>query len=274
MKKLIKGLLPALCSMALLFSCSEKPSPKELNALEDPSLGITTYEIDQLKGKTTIDQHSLQYAVVDNKGNYYIELLIDGHHLEAWINYNPEILIHDGHNAVLSQEQKELLLSFSNQLGEALVNSNGNSSTDFEMGWMEYAFLRTVEFWSQAPTGFVHDYRTQLATVAKSTGNDGVTCIKRGSSYTLSYTDRNNRVIRKSRTAGYNGGGSYSCMGRCGAACGSWWAASAWTLDCFEHDQCSLDYGASGGGNDPNCGDEWWEASDDWIYGVSRGCSG
>ena len=211
MKKLIKGLLPALCSMALLFSCSEKPLPQALNALEDPSLGITTYEVDQLQGKTTLDQHSIQYKVVDDKGNYYIQLLIDEHKLEAWINYNPEVLIHDGHQAVLSQEQKELLLSFSNQLGEALVTSNGNSSTDFEIGWMEYAFLRTVEFWSQAPNGFVHDYRTNTATVSKSTGNDGVTCIKRGTSYSLYYTDRNNTTISKRRTAGYNGGGSYDC---------------------------------------------------------------
>ena len=273
MKQFLKHLFIGLCSVLWITSCTERALQK--TALEDPTLGLQINTAEQLKGQTVIDQHTLDYQVVQQESAYYIEVLIDDHRLEAWISYSPEVVTHDGHNAVLTQEQKALLLSFFDQLGTAIVNSNGNTPTHIELVLMEYAFLRTLEFWSQAPDGFVHDRRTNHADIAlKGTGNDGVTCIKKGRSYRLSYTDRNNRTIRKTRKANYNGGGSYDCMGRCGASCGRWWVPSAWTLDCFEHDQCSLDYSASGGGGAPTCGDEWWNASDDWVFGVSRGCFG
>jgi len=140
---------------------------------------------------------------------------------------------------------------------------------------MEFTFLRTVEFWSQAPKGFVHGNRSATADVlTKSIDNDGITCIQKNSNYTLYYTDKDNNIITKRRKAGYDGGGTFDCMGRCGADCGSWWAASAWTRDCFEHDQCSLDYNASGGAADDHCGDEFWNAADDYVFGVIRGCRG
>ena len=68
---------------------------------------------------------------------------------------------------------------------------------------------------------------------------------------------------------GRQSSGDYSCMGRCGPACGG----GDWTLDCLEHDACSRYYSASGGGNDSNCGDEWWEASDDYTAFWKR-CNG
>jgi len=275
MRQFFKSSVVILWSVLWITACTEQLPQEAQTGLNDPSLGLETYTIDQLKGQTVIDEHTLDYNVVNEAGRYYMEVLLDNHRLEAWISYAPEVVTHDGHSAVLTLEQKALLLSFSDQLGEAIVTSNGNTPTNFEMGLMEYAFVRTLEFWSQAPNGFVHDRRTNRADIImKGTGNDGVSCIRKGREYRLSYTNRNNRTITKTRKANYNGGGSYNCMGRCGAACGRWWIASSWTLDCFEHDQCSLDNNASGGGSDPNCGDEWWNASDDWVFGVSRGCFG
>lgn len=275
MKKLLEKSFLFLTFLLFLTSCSDKENYNCLEISQYPSLGLENHKTDQLSGNTTFDNHQLTYEVKDNKGDYYIKLVLDEHTLEAWVNFSSESLIHDGYGAVLTEEQKNILLDFTNQFGEAIVTNNENTPTNFEIGRMEFTFLRTLEFWSQAPKGFVHNNKTAIAHVAtKSINNDGITCIRRNNNYTLQYTDRNNNVITKRRKAGYNGGGSYDCMGRCGASCGSWWVASAWTRDCFEHDQCSLDYNASGGGSDPNCGDEYWHAADDYVFGVIRGCRG
>lgn len=265
-----------LCCLFFVTSCAEEKLQENPAVLLDASLGIEQHQLDLLQGKTVLDNHLIRYWVTADKGNYYLKFSIDNQSLEAWINFEEETLTHDGHKAVLTTAQKEVLLKFANRFGEALVNSNGNTRSDFEIGQMEYSFLRTVEYWSQAPQGYVHTHQviTVNTTAAKSTRNDGVTCIKKNNRYTLKYTDRNNTVITRNRKAGYDGGGSYDCMGRCGASCGSFWIPSAWTLDCFEHDQCSLELNASGGASDPSCGDEFTEAADDYIWGVLRGCRG
>lgn len=268
-------ILTLLFALCLMNACTNNhlQAPPDLKA--HPNLGIQTYELQHLNGAVTFEGHQLVYDIVDQNGDYYLQFAIDDATFEAWINFSSETIIHDGHQNVLSSAQKEVLASFSNQFGTALLNNQDNTPDDFEIGRMEYSFLRTLEFWSQAPVGFVHQHQTARANiVAKGLGNDGITCIQRNSTYTLRYTNRNNQVISKRRRAGYNGGGTYGCMGRCGANCGRSWIPSAWTLDCFEHDQCSLDNNASGGGSDPNCGNEYWEASDDYIFGVIRGCRG
>ncbi len=67
-----------------------------------------------------------------------------------------------------------------------------------------------------------------------------------------------------------------SCEGRCGAGCpcNSWYCANRYyTQDCMEHDWC-LNYNPGDGSTDPfapNCGDEWSDASDDFLFGSSSG---
>jgi len=64
-------------------------------------------------------------------------------------------------------------------------------------------------------------------------------------------------------------GPNYGCMGRCGAGCGY----ASYTYDCLDHDRCC---GVHGGCSDPwngNCGDEYWEASDDWWNAWWENCA-
>lgn len=102
--------------------------------------------------------------------------------------------------------------------------------------------------------------------------NEGITCITKGSTVNAQYDDRRGDHS-KWIVVGSKAGPSYGCMGRCGGDCG-WGAPSAWTKDCMDHDQCSWENNSSGGGSDPNCGDEYNEAVDDWTFGVVRGCRG
>ncbi|MCH2191835.1 MAG: hypothetical protein MK188_13000 [Gammaproteobacteria bacterium] len=104
--------------------------------------------------------------------------------------------------------------------------------------------------------------------------NEGVRCIKKGSTVQAVYDKGSNgRTVRRNIRVGssYKGG---QCMGRCGAACGGW-LPSAWTKDCLDHDICIVDQnGQNGGAGDTNCGDEFRQAADDYITGVIRGCRG
>lgn len=243
------------------------------------TLGVETNEVDHIAGKTVVDNHKIAYDVQDEKGEYFITLNIDDYTLEAWVDFTTETLVHKGYDAVLTKKQKAALLSFVDQFGEALVTTNGNTPSNFEIGRMEFSFVKTLEFWSNAPQGYIYGNKTFVSNVdAKVLGNDGIRCVRRGTSYALEYDEGDNgRVYRTTKRAGYDASGivsGYGCMGRCGINCGNWWIPSAWTLDCFEHDECGLRLKASGGTADPNCGDEFDEAADDYLFGVVRGCSG
>lgn len=103
-----------------------------------------------------------------------------------------------------------------------------------------------------------------LKGTAPGTGNDGKTCVARGSTRTATF-DGSQGVRSESWVVGANGGvqwnGDFAGMGRCGVGTGSY----DWTLDCLEHDACSRYYYSSTGLADHNCGDEWSEASDDYT---------
>ncbi|WP_236606378.1 hypothetical protein [Sandaracinus amylolyticus] len=58
------------------------------------------------------------------------------------------------------------------------------------------------------------------------------------------------------------GTGTDGCSGRCGITCNSSWNLFTW--DCLEHDDCSIDHGGGTNPWDASCGDEYWEAADDW----------
>lgn len=101
-------------------------------------------------------------------------------------------------------------------------------------------------------------------SISYSTADDGKRCITRGSTVTAWYTG-DHGTTTENWVVGANGGtqwnGDFTCMGRCGVGCGSY----DWTLDCLEHDACSRHYFSSSGALDHNCGDEYSEASDDYV---------
>ncbi|MEM6831923.1 MAG: hypothetical protein AAF551_15540, partial [Bacteroidota bacterium] len=102
---------------------------------------------------------------------------------------------------------------------------------------------------------------------------EGITCIRRNTFVNAEYDDA--RGVHSDRVrVGSKARQGYDCMGRCGANCGRWWIPSAWTKDCMDHDQCSNVNNSSGGVADGNCGDEFTQAADDYVFGVIRGCRG
>lgn len=60
-----------------------------------------------------------------------------------------------------------------------------------------------------------------------------------------------------------NTGSNYDCQGRCGAGCSN--GEANWARDCLKHDACSWYFSASGGLTSKTCGDEFEDATNDFL---------
>jgi hypothetical protein len=68
-------------------------------------------------------------------------------------------------------------------------------------------------------------------------------------------------------------GSSVDCLGRCGPGCGlppPVGGHGPYTYDCGDHDKCGRDHGGSLNPWDAECGDEYWEADDDFLWGSAN----
>lgn len=67
--------------------------------------------------------------------------------------------------------------------------------------------------------------------------------------------------------------GSADCLGRCGASCGSG-GKGRYYLDCAEHDRCCRVHDGCSNPFHSGCGDEFWEAADDFFFGSTNCAAG
>ncbi|MEL7147033.1 MAG: hypothetical protein AAFO69_11740 [Bacteroidota bacterium] len=256
----------ALCTIA----CTSQENPE---SMIEEELGIIKFDEDAIEGSSKSGNSTLSYSAVKTSNDAYLySVTIDGHKLSAELFFTHEaIKLHAG-NFTLNESQKSALLDFSRKLFTYVDNGEGTIALS------EYGLIRLMEYWSNAPTNHLYtDYSIgstdEKAQIAGRLGNEGITCIRKGTYVNAEYDD--SRGTRSDRVkVGSKARNGYGCMGRCGADCGRWWIPSAWTKDCMDHDQCSNVNNSSGGSSDRNCGDEFNEAADDWAFGVIRGCRG
>lgn len=91
-----------------------------------------------------------------------------------------------------------------------------------------------------------------------------------GKKIRIRFTDGNNNIVEKVIFTGSDLGGSYGCMGACGAGCMGSKSPNElrYYLDCLIHDICSLTFRSETGPFDPHCGDEYLYAVDDWLLSL------
>jgi hypothetical protein len=65
----------------------------------------------------------------------------------------------------------------------------------------------------------------------------------------------------------YVGPASSDCMGKCGGGC---FIITGYTYDCADHDRCGREHGGSTNPWDSECGDEYWEADDDFLWSTNQ----
>jgi hypothetical protein len=66
-----------------------------------------------------------------------------------------------------------------------------------------------------------------------------------------------------------SGPGSPGCLGECGPDCNG---IDTYTYDCGDHDRCGRVHGGSLNPWDSECGDEYWEADDDFLWAPVNRC--
>ncbi|WP_159397372.1 hypothetical protein [Sorangium cellulosum] len=68
----------------------------------------------------------------------------------------------------------------------------------------------------------------------------------------------------------FAGPNSDDCYGKCGSGCG--FGTAGYTYDCLDHDRCGRAHGGSANPWDDECGDEYWEADDDFLNSIIGRC--
>ncbi len=265
MKKHFKLLAFTILSTLFMVSCNN-----ENNTPEAEAIGLEQQEEQIFSGEKTINEHLVNYKVVaTNEFVFTATVLIDHLSLEAAINYQNQSIDFDGKDAVLTLDQKETLLDLGKEISKYLFK--GETTDQFSMA--EFTLLRLLEYWAKSPTGFPHK-KTRIASdinenESLQNRNEGITCIRKNTFVTAEYDDDRGNIRESILVNGER------CIGRCGSGCGSFFTvASAWTKDCLDHDRCGRVNGSSTDPFDSECGDEYREAADDYLFGVIRGCRG
>jgi len=268
MKTLNLKLLLLSLIVNINFSCNK---PNEEN-ISSETIGLETQDSNSFSGEKEINNNKLNYNVTLIKEEYYLtQLNINNQQLIAKVYFNNQHIDFLSENIQLTTEEKSTLLILGQEISKYLFQE-GNTK---KFTLPEYTLLRLLEYWARSPKGFVENTRSTTPKKSftksnKKLNNEGITCIRKNTYVVAEYDTSSGKTINKNVEVNGN-----LCLGRCGSGCGSWFSlASAWTKDCLDHDQCGRDLGGSTDPNDSNCGDEYTEAADDFLFGVIRGCSG
>jgi hypothetical protein len=105
--------------------------------------------------------------------------------------------------------------------------------------------------------------RVQALAACQQSNEDGILYF--GSCSTINrwlmHDAANHCMVGESISAGP---ASTSCMGECGPGCQG---LNIYTYDCGDHDRCGRVHGGSTNPWDSECGDEYFEADDDFLWG-------
>ncbi len=264
-RRLFNTITLCLLLITTVLPCSQKP----LSKLQK-QLGIQIHNHKMIRGQTSIKNHLMNYEILDKGDAQFLKFEIDEYMLEALVSYDDLRIELDGHNAKLTESQKNALMYWSEHFAYTLATRSDDEKI-FSFTLLENTILMLSEYWSQAPQNYI--YPTKNADT-ESLRRDGLTCVKKGKRYAIEYDDRHGNILPPyDRKAG-----GPKCKGRCGRSCAdNWWQrlTEAWGLDCLEHDTCIDNIDGGDLGADPDCGDEFWHTVDDFLFGRVIGrCNG
>jgi hypothetical protein len=233
---------------------------------------------ERIAGRFTADGTVVEFAaassapLVGDVGITVGSLTYDLHY-----DYAARTVVADGHGGALDRPTHELLRDVVAGVAEYLGPS---SAQPLEPGQqlplqeqMLYAGLVLLQESGGMPLSRLV-FELETGEVDKSLGNDGVTCIERGSTYGVSFDESSGTTVDDPRTADVE-----ECNGKCGPGCAPLTPWAMWTLDCLEHDACCSRTDESLVCWTPlgQCGDEYVDAEADFLRGfdpLSSHCGG
>jgi hypothetical protein len=257
-----------------LIACADELPPEPIDV---PSgLALSRHDETHLSGTFGDGASAIRFeAIATAADRASLELVVNGKPLRYEALAATDA--HDGwYRVELDASFDAADLAIAGAALEALVAELGHETT--AMSLHEASVPKLVYFVAQQSPGawvdslFHREY--SVSTPLFSVNDDGRVCIKKTTTVTAYYDNKAGAVTSRGIVVGVDegtsacGAGNYGCMGRCGAGCSGF--GGGWTLDCLEHDACSHDLCASGGGSDQNCGDEYNHASSD----IFSSCSG
>jgi hypothetical protein len=202
-----------------------------------------------------------------------LQLDVNGAVLELDLDLGAQLYSEDGNLNALQAEDRAALLAMRDAVmaahPELIETLHGK------------VLVRHADRMAEAPIGLTLDRRVvdmaaatasrfQDRADADGCGGDGATCLWGTNGWDYAVYDPGNDGTCVWTWAQY-GENQANCSGRCGAGCNHWFDDD-YTWDCFDHDRCVDHYGGSTMSGNPNCGDEFWDAADDYALTYGAWC--
>lgn len=240
-----------------------------------------------ISGSFTHGPSSIKFeSRIDAPGHVVMKLDVNGQVFDAWIDHAAQKAHWDGHNGALYDAELSALKAFLAALGEFY---KGEHPTTLH----EDTLVRRVSFWSEAPPGLTMPARdltfvekTGIKPIPTNVPTTEDQAIAIGPESSQQGTDEDNiwyitccgNATAVHDSAGhckswetvYAGKCSTDCHGKCGGGCG--FGTAGYTYDCHDHDRCGRVHGGSTDPWDSECGDEYWEADDDFWNSIIGKC--
>ena len=202
-----------------------------------------------------------------------LHLDVNGAILDVTLDLGAQTYRDDGHLNALDADDLAALLALRDAVAEArpdlLETLHGK------------LLVRHADHMAEAPVGLT--LGTKFVDMAAATasrfedradadgcGGDGATCLWGTDGWDYAVYDPGDNGTCVWRWAQY-GESEANCSGRCGSGCYHWFDDD-YTWDCFDHDRCVDAYGGSTLSGNPNCGDEFWDAADDYAVTYGAWC--
>lgn len=221
---------------------------------------------------------------------YVYQLRVGGLAVDAVYDFAARSILLDGHEGTIRKNQILALQELTRQIELRLESKRQNVDPRWDMlhrlanylaaapAGIEIGALRIdapKEVGVELPIGAaLLELEGEIGTAAcQVDSDDGIVYLAGGCGYYYynSYHDASSHCWANTPT--YAGcSASSDCLGRCGAGCGSGGAGS-YTTDCKDHDRCCRIHGGCTNPFATDCGDEYFDAADDFTFG-GRNCSG
>jgi hypothetical protein len=233
------------------------------DAPEEEALQIAVIDDSTIEGTFAYGGSFLQFRSVSaDQGSATLWLDVNGVVVDVSLDMVGMRFEQDGHLGALYEDDRKILEAFSGAFEAA--------HPDFIDTLQGTLLVRQTNRLAEAPNGYTLDKRVidmrtvedPIVNTGATCSNDGLTCLPGVHGMAYAYFDRSGATCERH----WRQYGKYepSCAGRCGSGCNSW--DRNYTQDCFDHDWCTkIISGAGGLGSDPNCGDEFWHADDDYA---------
>ncbi|RMH42357.1 MAG: hypothetical protein D6689_08415 [Deltaproteobacteria bacterium] len=204
-----------------------------------------------------------------------LSLSINGANIDVEIDLANGTYQEDGYLNALYAPELEALAALRDAVQEA--------HPDLVLQTLQGKLLaRHADRLAEAPAGFTFDHRVVDLAAARASaravdradadgcGGDGATCLPGTDGWAYAVFDQGDDGTCWWWWRQY-GEHEERCRGRCGEGCNHWFDDD-YTWDCLDHDWCVYYFGGSSGSGNSNCGDEYWEAADDYALTYGPYC--